>query len=66
MIFGTQGDRGGVIVSAGVRNQGRITVADRYNRLADLQLQVRVSQDASTRLVGPRSFGPTMGLIQVR
>ena len=32
MIFGTQGDRGGVIVSAGVRNQGRITVADRYDR----------------------------------
>ena len=32
MIFGTQGDRGGVIVSAGVRNQDRITVADRYDR----------------------------------
>ena len=32
MIFGTQGDRGGVVVSAGVRNQDRITVADRYDR----------------------------------
>ena len=32
VIFGTQGDRGGVVVSAGVRNQDRITVADRYDR----------------------------------
>ena len=32
LIFGTQGERGGVVVSAGVRNQDRITVADRYDR----------------------------------
>lgn len=32
MIFGTQGDRGGVVVSAGARAQDRITVADRYDR----------------------------------
>ena len=32
MIFGTQGERGGVVLSAGVRNQNRITVADRYDR----------------------------------
>ena len=32
VIFGTQGDRGGVVVSAGVLNSDRITVADRYDR----------------------------------
>jgi len=32
MIFGVQGDRGGIVVSAGAMSQGMVTVGDLYNR----------------------------------
>jgi iron complex outermembrane receptor protein len=32
MIFGVQGDRGGIVLSAGAMSQGMVTVGDLYNR----------------------------------
>ena len=32
MIFGVQGDRGGIVMSAGVMSRGMVTVGDLYSR----------------------------------